>query len=429
MNIHVVQPGETIDSIAELYGVPVTRLIMDNELNIIDEMVPGQTIVIVYPEQSYVVQDGDTLLGIANSFGVTVKQLLRNNPYLVEREFIYPGETLVIKYQHTRGQMESNGFANVFVKQETLLKTLPYLTYLSILGYETTENADIIPIDDSNLLQLARDFGVAPILLLSAFMLEPTTNDFEESYRILYNDELVNRHIQNILAILTEKDYYGVNIAFQYITADNLPVYENYVRRLTERLNFAGYAVFITLIPIAKFEVNEITFERINYSGIGNIANGITLMGYNWGFNSGPPSPVTSIYLMRQFVEYVVSMVPAEKIMIGIPNIAYDWQLPYVLGLTKAQSLTLNSALALAREVGATIQFDDISKTPYFEYIDPSSEIPYKHIVWFIDARTIDSIFELIPEFGLKGSGIWNIMDYYPQLWLIMNSQFEILPI
>ncbi|MDD3174293.1 MAG: hypothetical protein PHF63_11680, partial [Herbinix sp.] len=94
--------------------------------------------------------------------------------------------------------------------------------------------------------------------------------------------------------------------------------------------------------------------------------------------------------------------------------------------VTKANSLTINSAITLADEVGATIHFDEVSQTSYFRYIDNKGKYPHPHIVWFIDARSIDAIMKLAKEYGLHGTGIWNIMIYFPQMWLLVNSQYEI---
>ncbi|WMJ86282.1 LysM peptidoglycan-binding domain-containing protein [Anaerocolumna sp. MB42-C2] len=94
MNIHVVQPTDTIESIAKYYGVTVTGLILNNALINPYDLVPGQTIVIVYPEQIYTVKEGDSLVNIAKTYSVPLIQLLRNNPYLSEREYIYPRENI-----------------------------------------------------------------------------------------------------------------------------------------------------------------------------------------------------------------------------------------------------------------------------------------------------------------------------------------------
>ncbi|MDU6264438.1 MAG: LysM peptidoglycan-binding domain-containing protein [Anaerocolumna aminovalerica] len=98
MQIHIVQPGETAESIANLYGLPVERLIIENAIIYPNNLVVGDTIVILYPEITYTVQEGDTLAGIAEAYGVTVMDLLRNNPYLSDREYLTPGETIIIQY-------------------------------------------------------------------------------------------------------------------------------------------------------------------------------------------------------------------------------------------------------------------------------------------------------------------------------------------
>ncbi len=96
MYIHVVQPGKNLDSIAAYYGVSVNSIILNNGLLNPSSLIPGQTIVIVYPKQTHTVAEGETIEGIANAYGVSILQLLRNNPFLSNRTYIYPGETIII---------------------------------------------------------------------------------------------------------------------------------------------------------------------------------------------------------------------------------------------------------------------------------------------------------------------------------------------
>ena len=55
MDIHVVKSGDTLYSIALQHGVPMSQLILDNQLPEPDRLVVGQAIVIQYPEQTYTV--------------------------------------------------------------------------------------------------------------------------------------------------------------------------------------------------------------------------------------------------------------------------------------------------------------------------------------------------------------------------------------
>lgn len=424
MIIYVVQPGDTIDSIAERYSVPVARLIEENAIFNPDDLVVGQTIVITNPLETYTVQDGDSLMSIAETYGVTMLQLLRNNPNLFNRNFIYPGESIVISYE-TGSKISTNGFAYPFIDIETLKKTLPYLTYLTIFNYRSIEGGEIIGEDDTEIIQIAKDYSVAPIMLLSTLTYLGTGN-LEVVDSILNNLELQNKHIDNILRILRTKEYYGLNISIVHLNEENRPLYENFITNLSNRLSIGGFLLIVTITPRISIGINEVTIEKLDYSELAQVTNNLLFLSYGWGYAVGPPTATTPVYLVRDILDYVVSSISTEKISIGLSTIGYDWQLPYIIGISRANSLTTDAAIALALEVGAIILFDEDSKAPYYEYVDYSSVLPINHVVWFKDARSVDALVKLIPEYGLDGVGIWNIMSYFAQMWLVINSQYEI---
>lgn len=425
MDIHVIQQGETIISIAERYGVPVERLIEYNGLPNPYDLVIGQCIVIVYPEITYTVQEGDTLGGIATAYNTSIIQLLRNNPFLSDREFMYPGETLVISFGEKKGSILTNGYANPFIRRDILRKTLPFLTYLTIFGYQATENADIIEPDDEQLISMAKEYQVAPIMLLSTLTFQGV-GSVEAVYNILYNENKVDKFIENIINTLRRKGFYGVNFIYSYLTNENEEVYNSFTEKVADHLNREGFAVFVSISPMTVIETNVITFEKINYSQIGRYANQIVVMNYNWGYNFGPPRPAASIYEMQLFLDYLVTLIPFEKIIAGIPLLGYSWQLPYLIGETRASSLTYDAAITLAKETGAEIQFDEVSQNPYYEFFAESSGVPRKYIVWFVDVRSIEALLGLEDEYNIHSFGIWNIMTYFSQMWLVINTQYEI---
>lgn len=80
MVIHVVKQGDSVYSVAQEYGVSPDRVLIDNGLTDDSELVIGQTLVILYPEQVHTVKAGETLRSIALQYGSTVVQIYRNNP-------------------------------------------------------------------------------------------------------------------------------------------------------------------------------------------------------------------------------------------------------------------------------------------------------------------------------------------------------------
>ncbi|WFR58040.1 LysM peptidoglycan-binding domain-containing protein [Anaerocolumna sp. AGMB13025] len=421
MIIHVVQSDDTVQSIAEYYGISADQLIQDNGL-ISDNLVVGQSIVIPEPETIYTVKEGDTLLNIANSYNVSVIQLLANNPYLSDREYLYPGDTIVISYIRKR-LLTTHGNTVPTINKTTLRKTLPYLTYISVLNYTATNSGEIISYyDDTDIIQISKSYGVAPLMLLTTLTIQGKANLVVDT-SILLNEDFQNRQIENILTILKSKGYYGLNLSLQYINLANIQLYEDYFTKVTNRLNSEGYQVFVTINPNINLVNNEVTFQKVDYSIINRLAQNIIFTSYEWAFSINPPSPITSVYQTEVFLEYVLNYISADKLIIGIATLGYDWELPYVAGISNVNLISFDNVNDFAKEYEATIQFDDVSQTPYFIYT--TNEF-VNHVVWFINSRTINAILDLVSKYNLKGISIWNITVFNPQLWLIVNSQYEI---
>ncbi|MGF7146327.1 spore germination protein [Anaerotaenia torta] len=425
MKIHVVQEGETIQSIAALYGVSVDLIILVNGTVATGNLVPGQAIVITFPEKTYIVQNGDTLLDIADSNGVTVLELLRNNPFLADRQYIYPGETLIISYGKKIRNVTTNGYASAYINRDTLRKTLPYLTYLSVLGYNVTGNGEVTDVDDTDILQLTKAYDVTPLLIINTLSTLGQTN-VENAFKILNNEANMDRLIDNMVAILKKKGYFGINITYELLSNLTLSAYENFNTKAYSRFKKEGLYYLVTISPNIIFTATEITFEKINYANIASQSDGLVVLNYLWGSFLGPPAPVVSITKINEFLDYLSTMVLPGRLALGLPLIGYDWELPYTVGLSKTSSLSLDSAITLAKQYNVNIQYDIMSQTPFYIYNTQSNEIPVEHIVWFVDARSMDESMKIVTERGLSGSGLWNIMQFVPQLWTVINTQYEI---
>ena len=116
-----------------------------------------------------------------------------------------------------------------------------------------------------------------------------------------------------------------------------------------------------------------------------------------------------------------LTQMDAAKILLGFPNYAYDWTLPFTAGATRAQSIGNEAAPLLAAQYGAEIQFDTQSQTPYFTYLDEAGQ---PHEVWFEDVRSAQAKFALLSEYGLLGLGYWNFMRPFTAGFSLQNYLF-----
>ncbi|MGB8456010.1 MAG: LysM peptidoglycan-binding domain-containing protein [Anaerocolumna sp.] len=422
MTIHVVQPGETLNSISKLYNIPSARIVLENGIKNPNNLAIGQTIVIVPPETIYTVQNGDTLAGISEKQGISLMELLRNNPYLSDREFIYLGEPLVISYQTNKSRtIATSGYAFPYINIDTLKKTLPFLSYLTIFNYRITINGEVIGDDESKMIQMAKDFGVAPIMFVSTLTADGTSNN-EVFFKLLRDPETQARVIESILHILRTKGYYGVNIYLEYVNLENIDIIANNIKRVADLFHSEGFRVLVTVSPKANIESHGVSFDKIDYSKLAVNTDAVVFTSYEWGMTYSYPSSVTPVIILRELLNYAVSIIPSEKILMGLIPIGYNWQLPYVPGYSKANAITAGSAIQLATENNIPIQFNEQSQAPYFFYVSDYT----LYLLWFKDARSFDAIAGLVSEYTLQGLSIWTIMDFNAQMWFVINTQYEI---
>ncbi|MDK2964606.1 LysM peptidoglycan-binding domain-containing protein [Lacrimispora sp.] len=424
MIIHVVQSGETIVAISEYYHIPVDRLIIENGITNPDNLAIGQTIVIVQPETVYTVRAGDTLQSIAKQHSVTVMDLLRNNPTLSDRNYLYPGETIVITYQTNKTKtIATNGYTFSYIDKAVLKKTLPFLTYLTIFNYTATDKGELIPAgDDTELIQMALSNGVAPIMFVSTITREGMINR-ETNYNILNNSAIQDLLIENSLKVLKNKGYYGINIYIEEISFDNLDKLSAYLKKASDILHPEGYQILITITPVTNINASGISLEELNYTKLFQYVDKIIFASYDWATTFGYPSSIFPVNILINLLNYAVSVIPSEDIFLGFITVGYDWKLPYIPGVTAANIVTNDRAIQIAADKNLPIQFNETTQSPYFYYMDSDGIL---HIIWFNDARSFQAQVMLVTQYNLLGLSLWTIMKFNAQMWFIINTQYNI---
>ena len=132
---------------------------------------------------------------------------------------------------------------------------------------------------------------------------------------------------------------------------------------------------------------------------------------------------VSPIDQVRNVVDYALTVIPADKILLGQNLYGYDWTLPFVEGGEAARAVSPQQAIAIARENNAVIQYDTSAQAPFFTYTDAEGN---EHEVWFEDARSIQAKFDMIRELDLLGIAYWKLGLAFPQNWLLLDDQFTI---
>ena len=423
MQIHVVRPGQTLWSIGREYGVLPGLLARFNGRTEPYRLAVGQAILILRPESLYTVQPGDTVFSIAQKFSLTQNGLYRLNPGLSGQERLYPGQVLVTSMEDRPTEKTTLlGYAYPWANERTLRGILPYADTLVPFTYGFTEAGELVEPDDEGLLALAKEFGAKTLLHLST-LTEQGSFSAQRAGAVLGDDAARGALIQNTVRVMREKGFAGVDVDFEYLGRALAASYAAFLRELREAVHAAGGYLMAALAPKTSDDQPGVLYEGHDYAAIGQTADKILLMTYEWGFTYGPPMAVAPLNAVERVVQYAVSRIEAGKLLLGFPNYAYDWTLPYEAGLTRAATLGNEAAAQLAFDTGSEIFFDEPAQTPWFSYTGMDGAV---HEVWFEDVRSSLAKFALVRQYGLGGLGYWNFMRPFAANFSLLNAQFRL---
>lgn len=422
MFIYTVSAGDTLFSLAQSFSVPQELLAEWNGISAPYRLAVGQALLVLSPDEIYTVQGGETAAEIAGSAGIALRELYRLNPGLCGGACpLRAGEPIMLStLEEQIGDFTVNAYAYTFISEPILRGTLPYLSSLAPFTYGFTEEGELLSLDDFRLISAAEDYGVSPLMHLST-LTEAGNFSSQLASDLFASPEAEARLINELIDTVIEKNYAGLDIDFEFIPREDAENYASFIASAQRRFSEYSLPVYAALAPKTSADQPGTLYEGHDYALIGAAADKVFLMTYEWGYTYGPPMAVAPIGSVRRVVEYAISEVPPEKIIMGIPNYGYDWTLPYKSGETRARSISNVEAVELAVRYGAEIRFDDDAQSPYFYYENEDGQ----HEVWFEDARSIDAKLALAYEFGLSGVGYWNAMRPFPQNWLLLTQKYN----
>jgi len=424
--IHVVQSGQTLYSIAQTYGTSITAIVEANEIPNPDQLVVGQAIVIPIIGQFYTVQRGDSLWSISRKFGTSVFELAAVNGLNIN-QLLPIGLRLYIPERPKR-QAEFNVYLEPLGAQvsqnleDSARETAPYLTYLTHFSFQAQRDGSLKEPPIGNLQTIANEQNL--VFSMAVTNLENNQFSAELGHILLTDDDVQTKFLNNIVATAKKYQFRDIHFDFEYLFPADREAYNQFLRRARDRIHSEGWFISSALAPKTSAEQKGQWYEAHDYKAHGEIVDWVVIMTYEWGYSGGPPMAVSPIGPVRDVLEYAVTEIPPQKIMMGQNLYGYDWTLPFVQGGPYAKAISPQQAIQLASKYNAEIKFDEEAQAPTFRYTDENQKV---HEVWFEDARSIQAKFDLVKELHLRGVSYWKLGISFPQNWLLIIDNFQVV--
>lgn len=424
MQIHVVQSNETLTTIARKYRTTVNDIIEANEVPNPNKLVVGQTIVIPIVGSFYTVQSGDTLYSIAQKAGISPQQLAAINQIPVDQA-LKIGLQLYLP-QGPKSKREFNAYVEPRGTKVAASLTnsardaAPYLTYLAPFSFQARRDGSLKEPLLDNFPAIARNHQNVLMMVINN---QENDQFSDELARILLNDPTIqDKFLSTIVQTAKKYGFRDIHFDFEYIRPVDREAYNRFLRKAKARFKQDGWFMSTALAPKTSAAQKGKWYEGHDYKAHGEISDFVVIMTYEWGYSGGPAMAVSPIDQVKRVLDYAISEMPSNKILMGQNLYGYDWTLPFVQG-SVAKAVSPQKAIELAAENNVPIQYDNKAQAPFFKYRDSNGK---NHEVWFEDARSIQAKFDLIKTLNLRGMSYWKLGLSFPQNWLLIIENFNV---
>lgn len=204
----------------------------------------------------------------------------------------------------------------------------------------------------------------------------------------------------------TAKDYDGLQLDFELIPARDGPEYLSFVQELKNELNkrYGKNNKMYSICVPARMRL--LTDDLFPYAKLADIFDRIFVMAYDEHWSSSKPGPIASIDWCRRCAEYAVQVVPAEKLVMGIPFYGRTWA-----DETTAGAWYFSGANRIMTENSVrTITYED--NIPSFTYTTEVTVTGY-----FNDVSSALELCRLYESMNVQNIGFWRIGQEDPAFW------------
>ncbi|HWG61193.1 MAG TPA: glycosyl hydrolase family 18 protein [Streptosporangiaceae bacterium] len=235
--------------------------------------------------------------------------------------------------------------------------------------------------------------------------------------RMLHDPALMARQVTAITTVVEDHGYAGIDIDYEELHAGDRQAFSTFVTHLAAALHARHKILSVALFAKATDAGYAPRNIAQDYAAVGKAADQVRLMGYDYHWATSPPGPVAPVTWLRAVLRYAKTLMPAKKIILGIPMYGYDWSGGHGAALTWAQ------AMRLTEQYHVKTSYDPTSQAPWFRYTDPAG---HQHTVWFENAASAKAKFTVAKQARIGGVYLWMYGDGDPAMW---SGLSQILPI
>jgi len=290
------------------------------------------------------------------------------------------------------GGVGSAGFADLVAERARLTGIVPD-------WYEIWSQGQVTGTPDPGVMAYARAQG------LWTFALVQQNADPAVFRTLLGVPANARRGEENLLRIVEQGGFDGVNLDFEGIAASDRTAFTRFVQALAALFHAHGYYVTLSVPAETSDQPGNAWTGAYDYRDLGRAADLVMPMAYDDHYAGGPAGPVAPTGWVAAVARFAARAIGPSKVVLGLPGYGYDWGGASVAApLSFGQAVALDNAFARGR-AGSHFAYDTGGVV---------------HQVYFDDAQSFEAQSQVAVEFDLRGIVLWRLGIEDPQIWQLL---------
>jgi spore germination protein YaaH len=216
---------------------------------------------------------------------------------------------------------------------------------------------------------------------------------------------------QSVIAQLAEKvktsQLDGINVDFENVAPKDRNAFTRFIAELATALRPLGAVLSIDLSP----DMGTDWTQAYDYAELGRLADYLVLMGYDEHWGGSNMGSVSSLPWIRSGLAKLVKLVPANKVILGLPFYTREWRLSQKGLRSDYLSLQEQNALVLQRKL--PLRWDETLG----QYVTSDQLAGESRHIWLEDGRSLSGKIRLGEQVGVAGYAYWYMGGESADIW------------
>jgi spore germination protein YaaH len=215
----------------------------------------------------------------------------------------------------------------------------------------------------------------------------------------------------------------GVHVNIENVPETERAAYTDLVRLL--RLKLPASAEVSVAVPANPDKQTTGWISAYDLPALAAVSDYLMLMAYDESYPGDPtPGPVASLPFVKASIEYALTQIPANKLVLGIPFYGRYWN---GTASSNGAGISNQTAEQLITKYSGSIRYDAMAQSPVGTFTihpgDASTSLSGQKLptgsytVWYENEQSIKAKLNLVQAYGLKGSGSWSLNQETPDTW------------